>query len=67
MRILITIKPIQEKIKLPFHYQYIIQSMILNWIHDEEYSKFIHDEGYSYEKRRYKLYSFSKLFRKIHL
>lgn len=65
MRILVTIKPVQEKITLPFHYQHIIQSMILSWIHDESYSKFIHDEGYFYEKRNYKLYSFSKLFRKI--
>ena len=67
MRIYITIKPTKNKITIPFHYQHIIQSIILSWIHDEKYSDFIHNVGYLYEKRNYKLYTFSKLFRKIRL
>ncbi|WP_054740975.1 CRISPR-associated endoribonuclease Cas6 [Cellulosilyticum ruminicola] len=51
----------QEKISLPTHYNHIIQAAILNWIEDEAYQKFIHDIGYVYEGRNFKLFTFSKL------
>ncbi len=47
---------------LPVNYNHILQAVILNWISDENYAKFIHDRGYNYEKRSYKMYTFSKLY-----
>lgn len=47
---------------LPIQYNHILQAVILNWLGDENYQKFIHDEGYKFENRRYKMYTFSKLF-----
>lgn len=64
MRISITIVPIDKKITIPAQYNYIVQSMLLKLINEETFSKFIHDTGYKYEKRSYKLYCFSKLFGK---
>lgn len=50
---------------LPQHYNNIIQAVIYKWINDDNYRDFIHNEGYRYEKRNYKLFSFSKLFGKF--
>ena len=49
-------------IKLPTQYNHIIQAVILNLINDEKYNKFIHDNGFSYEKRQYKMFVFSRLY-----
>lgn len=56
-----------KKISLPTHYNHIMQAAILNWIEDEEYQKFIHDIGYVYEGRSFKLFTFSKLMGKYTL
>lgn len=49
------------KLNLPIHYNHILHATILNMINNEEFRKFIHDKGYSFEKRVFKLYSFSRL------
>lgn len=46
---------------LPIHYNYILQAVVLKWINDENYSKFIHNTGYEYNNRRFKMYTFSRL------
>jgi len=51
-----------DKLTVPVHINHILQATILSWISDENYAKFIHDVGYSYGKRRYKLFSFSSLY-----
>lgn len=56
-----------KKISLPTHYNHIIQAAILNWIEDEAYQKFIHDIGYVYEGRTFKLFTFSKVMGKYTL
>ncbi|QTA38787.1 CRISPR-associated endoribonuclease Cas6 [Thermosipho ferrireducens] len=33
----------------------------MNLINSDEYRKFIHDEGFAFEKRKFKLYTFSRL------
>ncbi|HCF38659.1 MAG TPA: CRISPR-associated endoribonuclease Cas6 [Thermosipho africanus] len=50
-----------KKLELPIDYNHILQAVILNLIDDEEYRKFIHDEGFSFFKRKFKLYTFSRL------
>lgn len=54
-----------EKLVLPIQYNYIMQAVVLKWLGDENYSKFVHDKGYEYNKRKYKLYTFSKVFGKF--
>lgn len=56
-----------DELNLPIHYNHILQALILNWINDENYSKFIHDKGYEYNNRRYKLYTFSRLDGKFNI
>lgn len=58
---------LREPMSLPVQYNYILQTALLNWIHEENYQDFLHNEGYKKEKRTYKLYSFSKLFGKYRI
>lgn len=52
----------QEKKKLNFNYNYYITSAIYNLIaeHDEDYSKFLHDEGYLVGNKNFKLFVYSR-------
>lgn len=59
MRANINLK-LEQPLKLPIHYNHILQAVILRWLGDENYSKFIHDTGYSCGNRKYKLYCFSR-------
>ncbi|NME96473.1 CRISPR-associated endoribonuclease Cas6 [Clostridium cochlearium] len=54
-----------DKLEVPIQYNYLVQAMILNWLGDEKYQKFIHDKGYEYNNRSYKMYTFSKLYGKF--
>lgn len=47
---------------LPIGYHHIIQSILYdNMRSHDNYSGFIHNEGYSYEKRQYRMFTFSLL------
>lgn len=56
-----------EKLELPIHYNHILQSIIINMIDSSGYRKFIHDEGYVLGKRKFKLYTFSRLLGKFQI
>lgn len=58
---------LEKPLNLPIQYNHILQASIMNWINDDTYREFIHNKGYSTEKRRYKLYTFSKIFGKFRL
>ena len=47
-------------IELPIHYNHLIQAAILNSL-DHDLAKFLHDIGYSFEERVFKMYTFSRL------
>lgn len=64
MRADINIK-LEDPLELPIHYNHIIQAVVLRWLSDDNYSKFIHDTGYKYKKRQYKMYTFSKIYGKF--
>ena len=51
----------REDIRLPIHYNYLIQSLIYHNM-DEDFAGFLHDQGYEIEKRKFKLFTFSRLF-----
>lgn len=49
------------KLRLPINYNHILQGFIFNSLTDEALKDFIHDVGFRYEKRAYKLYTYSKI------
>lgn len=60
MRIIINFV-FDKPIKLNLQYNHIVQAVILKWLSDKNYTKFIHDTGYKCGNRTYKLYTFSRL------
>lgn len=56
-----------DKLSLPIHYNHILHATILNMINNDEFRKFIHDSGYYFEKRKFKMYSFSRLMGKFEI
>jgi len=45
-------------------YNYIIQSLLYKFINEQSYADFIHNKGYIFNKRSYKLFSFSNVLEK---
>ena len=48
-------------IRVPIHYNYQVQSLIYRHL-DKALARNLHDEGIPHEKRRYKFFTFSRLF-----
>lgn len=64
MRIKILLKSLKDgKIKMPLHYNYLIQSFIYSHI-DKKLADFLHNIGFEYEKRKFKMFVFSRIFSK---
>jgi len=55
-----------DSIKLPIHYNYLVQSMIYRNM-DKEFAEFLHNKGYEVNKRKFKLFTFSRLFGKYRI
>jgi len=53
----------KSSITLPLHYNYILQSFIYRNM-DESYSSFLHNSGFPYKKRLFKLFTFSQIYGK---
>lgn len=51
----------KNKLILPLHYNYILQGFIYSNITDKKIRNFMHNKGFAYEKRHYKLFTFSRL------
>ncbi len=51
----------EGEISLPLHYQAALQGFIYSIVSDERLRKFLHDEGFVFEKRKYKPFTFSNL------
>ena len=49
-----------DSIRLPIHYNYLVQSMIYQNM-DREFAEFLHEQGYEVDKRKFKLFTFSRL------
>ena len=64
MRIRITFEEFNNRnIIFPIHYNHLIQSFIYKNI-KEEISNFLHDKGFIYKKRKFKMFVFSRVFSK---
>jgi len=50
----------ESKLSLPIHYNYLVQGFLYGNITDE-LGAFLHNEGFVYGKRRFKMFTFSRL------
>lgn len=62
----LTIEIESDRLLLPIHYNYVIQSFIYRNI-SKKLAKFLHDEGYQTQGRRFKLFTFSRIIGKFSL
>ena len=59
MQITVTIR--KDRLSLPVNYHHILQAVIFKALEiDEEFSDFIHNEGYSNSDRKFKMFTFSE-------
>ncbi|MCM8789042.1 MAG: CRISPR-associated endoribonuclease Cas6 [Candidatus Omnitrophica bacterium] len=64
MRIKITLEnELGSQIVMPIHYNYILQGFIYNNI-SKYLSDFLHNKGFAYEKRKFRMFVFSRIFSK---
>lgn len=63
MKLKLTLTILGNHFTLPINYQYYVASWIYKTIHNSnpEFSKWLHEQGYSYEKRKFKLFTFSPI------
>jgi len=59
VRIIVTFTS-ESDIELPVHYNYLIQSLIYKHL-DKKLARKLHDKGFFFEKRNFKLFCFSRL------
>ncbi|MBX6423912.1 CRISPR-associated endoribonuclease Cas6 [Thermosulfurimonas sp. F29] len=60
MRIKLSLEPKEKTLILPVHYNHLIQGMIYRNL-DQALAQKVHEEGFLYGKRRFKLFTFSRL------
>lgn len=61
MRLIVKIN-LHQSLNLPINYHHILQAVIYNGLSDgSDYSAFVHNQGYHYEKRQFKMFTFSEL------
>lgn len=54
----------ESEIVLPIQYKHIIQASFLQWLQNEQFSTFVHEEGFHAGKRKYKLFALSDILTK---
>ncbi|MEF3244798.1 MAG: CRISPR-associated endoribonuclease Cas6 [Caldisericaceae bacterium] len=63
MRIKIIFESQNQNLILPLHYNHLIQSLIYN-VFSKEVADKLHNEGYNFQKRIFKLFTFSRILEK---
>lgn len=61
MRLVLKLEPKSGSITLPVHYNHLLQGMIYKSL-DSALRSWLHDEGFAWKKRKFKLFTFSRLF-----
>jgi CRISPR-associated endoribonuclease Cas6 len=62
MRMTIQFRPKNGALILPINYEEVLQGFLYRSIQDFELAHFLHDVGYTKEKRRFKMFTFSRLY-----
>lgn len=66
MRLKIIFANPDKHIEIPVNYQQVLQGLIYRALNqDKDFQSFIHNQGYTYENRKFKLFTFSRLFGKV--
>lgn len=60
MRLTITMNSDRD-IVLPVHYHHILQGFLYANISDRDYRDFLHQDGFNYQNRKFKLFTYSRL------
>ncbi len=60
MRIRLRFEPLSGRLQVPVHYQHLVQGFIYRNLH-QALAQWLHNEGFSRGKRRFKLFTFSRL------
>lgn len=67
MQLMLYIRP-EQPVTLPINYHHILQSIVYRTLSaSSEVSGFVHDEGYTFGDRQYKMFQFSHLQGKYHI
>jgi len=66
MRLTIIFQTLNLRAKFPIHYNYALQSFIYHHI-STNLANFLHNKGYRYEKRVFRLFTFSRLLGKYQM
>lgn len=67
MQLLLYIKP-EQPVTLPINYHHVLQSILYRTLsHSPEISEFVHDTGYTFGDRQYKMFQFSHLQGRYHI
>lgn len=67
MRIDITLSGSSENVALPIEYNYLVQSAIYQQIEQPALRSFLHEQGFELGKRKFKLFTFSRLMGKARI
>ncbi len=57
-----TIKFKCSNLKLPIHYNHILQGFIYKNIFDDNFREFLHEKGFETDGKKFKLFTFSQLY-----
>ena len=63
MRLVLTFEPVEGVLPLPIHYNHLVQGMIYRSL-DRALRNWLHQEGFVFHKRHFKLFTFSRLMAK---
>ena len=66
MRITLSFDGVEGSLRLPIHYNHILQGFIYDNI-SQKLASFLHEQGYIHGKRSFKLFTFSRLYGKFRL
>lgn len=58
---------LDNDIVLPVHYNSLVQGFIYNYLSDKSFATFLHELGYGWNKRKFKLFTFSRLIGKYQI
>ena len=63
MRLRISLETDEKSLRLPIHYNHLLQGLVYHNL-DRALSEWLHEKGHAYGARRFKLFTFSRLFGK---
>jgi len=57
----------EKEVKVPIHYNYILQGLLYRNLSDKDYRNFLHQDGYRVDNKQFKLFTYSRLLGKFRM